>query len=337
MKYIRDPVYGDIEIPDEFVSIIDHPKFQRLRRLHQLSLAYLVYPSAVHTRFEHSIGVFHVTRHATDDEAAWVYALLHDVGHGPFSHLLELALLEFGKPFDHEVYGKKVAKEILEDSVFSAKEVFSTKDAVLVHGGVGTDRIDYLQRDSLFTGIGIGRVEWDRLVRNMWVEKGDLYISRHVLPNAEHLYVARFILGDAVYFHKTVLIADRMFIRAVLEVLEYYSPKELISMDEYDLVAAFRKTGSVWWRRIEERKLFKIVFRGGERKAKEVHDKYAKRYGEDAVLLGYRPKFYSRPDVYLDDGEPILQASPLLQALRKSEERRSFWFVAVDPLKIPLP
>ena len=337
MKYIRDPVYGDIGIPDEFLSIIDHPRFQRLRRLHQLSLAYLVYPSANHTRFEHSIGVFHVTRHATDNESVWAYALLHDIGHGPFSHLLELSLLELGKPFNHEAHGREVAKEVLEDSVFSVKEVFNNEEGLLVHGGVGTDRIDYLQRDSLFTGIGIGRVEWDRLVRNMWVEEGRLYISKNVLPNAEHLYVARFILGDAVYFHKTVLIADRMFIRAVSELLEYYSPKELLSMDEYDLIAAFRKIGSVWWKRIENRELFKMIFRGSERKARKIHEKYVSQYGEEAVLIGYRPTFYSRPDVYLDNGEPILQASPLLQALRKSEEKRSYWFVAVDPLKIPLP
>ena len=80
-----------------------------------------------------------------------------------------------------------------------------------------------------------------------------------------------------------------------------------------------------------------MIFRGSERKARKMHEKYVNQYGEEAVLIGYRPTFYSRPDVYLDNGEPILQASPLLQALRKSEEKRSYWFVAVDPLKIPLP
>ena len=313
------------------MPIIDHPLFQRLRRIHQLSLVSYVYPSANHTRFEHSLGVYHVTSHAPVGLPTRAYALLHDIGHPPFSHLLEHSLALLGHSIDHEEVGKRWAKEILQDTVFSYQEVFRNRENLVVQGGVGTDRIDYLIRDSYFTGIRIGFIQWDRLVRNMWVEDGKLFINEKVLSNAEHLYVARFILSDAVYFHKTILVLDVMFFRAVEELLNYYSPKELVPMDDYQLVGAFRSTENSWWKRIEERKLFKMVFRGREEDAREVYEKYVSRHGEDAVILWRRPRYYSKPDVYLEDGRTLLQASPLICSLKKAEEKREYWFVAVDP------
>ncbi len=295
-------------------------------------MASLVYPSANHSRFEHSLGVYHVTSRAEVDDTVKVYALLHDVGHGAFSHILEYSLALYGHNFDHEERGKKVAREILADTVFSHREVFGKRENLIVHGGVGTDRIDYLIRDSYFTGIRIGFLQWDRLVRNMWVEGGKLYISEKALSNAEHLYVARFILSDAVYFHKTVLVLDAMFFRAVGELLDHYSPSELVVMDDYQMICALREVGSEWWRRIEERKLFKVVFRGEEEEAREVYERYVSRHGEEAVILSRRPLYYSRPDVYLEDGRTLLQASPLVRSLRRAEETREYWFVAVDPM-----
>ncbi|NPA86985.1 MAG: HD domain-containing protein [Candidatus Diapherotrites archaeon] len=337
MKYIRDPLYGDVPVHGELLPIVDHPLFQKLRNKKQLSLAYLVYPSAVHTRFEHSLGVYYVTTHATEERSVWAYALLHDVGHAAFSHLMELALMRYDVDFDHEKRSERIAKEILQDSPFSFKEVWKNRENVLIYGGVGTDRLDYLQRDSYFTGVRVGHINWERIVRSMRVEGKRLVIQSKVLPNVEHLYVARFILGDAVYFHKTVLIADEMFVRAVGELLNHYSPSEIVEMDDHEIIVALRKINSYWWRRIEERRLFKMYFRGGEEEAREVYEKLASRYGEDAVILGRRPSFYSKPDVYLESGERLLDVSPLLRALRKSEETRRYWFVAVDPLRIPPP
>ena len=202
MKYIRDVLYGEIPVPDEILQIIDHPLFQRMRNITQLSLTKYVYPSANHTRYEHSLGVYHITKAATEDSAAHVYALLHDVGHGPFSHIFELALSEHGIHFDHEERARAISKEILQDSVFSPKEVFAEEKRVFVD--TLSDRLDYLQRDSYFTGVKVGYIAWERIVRNAWVENGMVYVSRKVLPNIEHLYVARFILGDAVYFHNSI-------------------------------------------------------------------------------------------------------------------------------------
>lgn len=335
MKYIRDPLHGDIEVPEEFLPIVDHPLFQRLRRISQLALVRYIYPSANHTRFEHSLGVFHVTRHATDNPSVWAYALLHDVGHPPFSHLMETALNRLGYRIDHERMGRKLAGEILTDTVFSVKEVFKNEENPLVHGGVGSDRIDYIIRDSYFTGVRIGYLQWDRLVRNMYVDGGRLVIRNKVLANAEHLFVARFILGDAVYYHKTLLVLDEMFVRAVSELLDHYGAEDIMVMDEPAVISAFRGVGSVWWRRIEDRRIFKVVFRGDEGEARDLYERLAGQYGEETVILGKRPTFYSKPDVYLEDGRTLIQASPLIRSLRRSEEERVHWFVAIDPEKVP--
>ncbi len=261
--------------------------------------------------------------------------MLHDLGHGPFSHQLETAFQMNGYEFNHEKRGEELAKEILQDSTYSFSEVFRNRGNQLVYGGIGTDRMDYLMRDSYFTGIRIGLISWERMCRNMYLEGGKLYIKRKVLPNVEHLYVARFILFDTVYGHKTKLIIDALFSRVVGDLLQYYSPREIISMDEVSFVAATRKIGSPWWRRIEERKLFKMFFRGDEEEAQEVYDRLSAKYGEETVVMWRRGSYYSKPDVYLEDGEMVIQASPLIRSLRRSEEERTYWFVAVDPLKIP--
>lgn len=329
MKYIRDPLHGEIHIPDEVRDIVDHPLFQRLRNVSQLALVRYVYPSAGHTRFEHSLGVYYITTSATNDVATHIYALLHDVGHGPFSHLLELAFSENGVYFDHEKRAKDVSKEILQDSTFSVREVFSRKRKPIVD--ILSDRLDYLQRDSYFTGVEVGYIPWERILRNAWVEGSKVFVRKKVMPNIEHLYVARFILGDSVYFHKTVLILDRMFVRAIGELLENVSIKEIINTDEPGLISLFREYENRWWRMIEERKLFKIVFRGDEKDAQEVYDQLAGRFGEENVIFGRRNLFYAKPDIYLDDGMPVVHASALLKSLRRAEEGRTFYFVAIAP------
>ncbi len=328
MAHIRDPIHGDINI-SPVQEIVDHPLFQRLRRISQLSLAWMVYPSAHHTRFEHSIGVYYISSHI--DERLSVYGLLHDVGHGPFSHLTEIALSLNGYPFDHEKYTEHLVKEMLENSTFSWREILRNKDNILVDGGVGTDRLDYLVRDSYFTGVRVGIIPWERIIRHIEAEKGKIIIKEDILSNVEHLYVARFILGDAVYFHRTTLIVDMMFARAVGELLNHYSAKEIQSMDEYSIVSALRSINSKWWDYIENRRLYKLVFKGSEEEAREVYETLSERYGEDNVILGHRPAFYSRPDVFLEDGRSLLEASPLIRSLKRAEESRIHWFVAVHP------
>ncbi|NPA76902.1 MAG: HD domain-containing protein [Candidatus Diapherotrites archaeon] len=330
-KYLRDPIHGEIAIPDELLPVLDHPLFQRLRRISQVSLASYVYPSATHSRFAHSLGVYYITAHATDDLPTHAYALLHDVGHGPFSHLVEYALERNGHHFDHDERMKLLLPQILQDTVLTPREVLSAPLAPLVHGGVGTDRLDYLSRDSYFAGVRVGEIAWDRIVRNVSVADGNLLVRYKVLPNVEHLFVSRFILGDAVYFHKTVLILDEMFVRAVAELLEHYSPDELVVMDDPALISAFRSVGSVWWQRIEQRTVFHIVSRHADvDSAERDYERWVDKLGEDHVILGKRASWYKPPEVRMEDGQDILEVSPLVASLRAAEDRRMFYFVAVS-------
>ena len=329
--FIRDPIHGEIRIPSDLVPILSHPYVQRLRRIKQLGLAHLVYPSATHNRFAHSLGVYHITANATDDLPTQAYALFHDVGHGPFSHLIEYALERNGQRFDHDERMKSLLPDILQDSVLTSREVTSAPLAPLVHGGVGTDRLDYLTRDSYFAGVRVGEIAWDRIVRNVSVVDGNLLVRYKVLPNVEHLFVSRFILGDAVYFHKTVLVLDEMFVRAIGEALDYYSPKELVSMDDPALVSTLRHIGSIWWQRIEERRLFRIVSRHSDLdSAQKEYERLSDELGEKRVILGRRSSWYKPPEVLMEDGRDILEVSPLVASLRSAEEQRMFYFVAVS-------
>lgn len=336
MKYVRDPLYGEIKLPDEIVEIVDHPYFQKMRYIKQLDLAYLVYPSAVHTRFEHSLGVYHVTSFTTDEQSVHVYALLHDVGHSAFSHLLEDALSSLGYNFDHEERSKELSKEILRNSVFSFREVFKNKLNVLVYGGVGTDRIDYLQRDAYFTGVSIGKLDWERLIRNIQAKNGKLYISEKVIRMAEHLFIARFIMGDSVYQHKTLVVASEMFKRAVKEELENgtVSEKELVGMDDIDLISLFRASGNRWWKMIEGRKLYKIVYSTkDESKAEEVYNNLVRHFGEEHVIIAKRKRWYKSPETYVEGGTTLYSISPLVRALKKADEERTYYYVAVSKEK----
>ena len=329
-KYIRDPVHGEIFIPEELLPIIDHPYMQRLRRVRQLALAEIVYPSATHSRFSHSLGVYHITAQATTSLETLAYALVHDVGHGPFSHLSEYALRKNGYEFNHEERLKEVLPEILEDAVLSAKDVLNAAENPLVTGGIGSDRLDYLRRDSYFAGVAVGEIAWDRIVRNVAIKDGKLLARYKILPNVEHIFVSRFILGDALYFHKTVLIANEMFVRAVREILDYYMPKEIVEMDDVALINAFRETGNRWWQEIEKRTLFEMVFRSSERE--EVQERFEQlvgKYGEENVLMGERASWHKPPEVIMEDGREVEEVSPLVASLRETDRSRHYYFVVV--------
>ncbi len=329
-KYIRDPIHGEIFLPDELVPIVDHPSFQRLRRVSQLGLATIVYPSATHSRFSHSLGVYHITAQATDDLVVQAYGLVHDAGHGPFSHLIEYALRRNGVEFDHDAQLKEVLSDILQDSVVSPSEVLSCEKKPIVTGGVGSDRLDYLRRDSYFAGIAVGEIAWDRIVRNVGVSRDHLVVSPKIVPNVEHVFVARFILGDALYFHKTALIANEMFVRAVGDLLEQYKWKDIVSMDDVQLIAAFREIESEWWKMIEDRRLFHMVFRSRDRNsAQEEYDRLVGRLGEENVIFGERQNWHKPPEVFLEDGTPIEEASPLVASLKAADDKRHYYFVAV--------
>ena len=233
-KIINDPVYGFITIDDDLVhQIIAHPYFQRLRRIHQMALAHLVYPGAVHSRLHHALGAYHLMCNAlqelsnkgfeiTDKEkqAAKIAILLHDVGHGPFSHALENILAE---GMHHETISLLLFKALNEEmngKLQMAIDIFTNQYPKkflhqLVSGQLDVDRMDYLTRDSFFTGVSEGTIGYDRIIKMLTVHKGELMVEEKGIYSIEKFLLARRLMYWQVYLHKTVLSAEQMLKRII--------------------------------------------------------------------------------------------------------------------------
>lgn len=228
-KIINDPVYGFITIDDELINdIIAHPYYQRLRRIHQMAMAHLVYPGAVHTRLHHSLGAYHLMRCALQEliskgieispeeqQASKIAILLHDIGHGPFSHALEQVLAE---GMHHEEISKLLILELNKQfggRLQMAIDIFTDKYPKkflhqLVSGQLDVDRMDYLTRDSFFTGVNEGVIAYDRILKMLTVHNGELMVEEKGIYSIEKFLVARRLMYWQVYLHKTVLSAEQM-------------------------------------------------------------------------------------------------------------------------------
>ena len=202
-KIINDPVYGFITVDDELINkIISHPFYQRLRRIHQMAMAHLVYPGAVHTRLHHSLGAYHlmcnalhelkgkgVEISAKEEQAAKIAILLHDIGHGPYSHALENTLI---KETDHEEISLMLMKKLNEEfggKLQAAIDIFNNNYPKkflhqLVSGQMDVDRMDYLIRDSFFTGVSEGVIGYDRIIKMLTVHNGELMIEEKGIHSA---------------------------------------------------------------------------------------------------------------------------------------------------------
>lgn len=234
-KIVNDPIYGFVNIPDELhYDIIEHPYFQRLRRIKQVSMTNMVYPSANHTRFAHSLGAMHLMRRAIhllrgkgydisdqELEAVSLAILLHDSGHGPFSHTLENSIV---KGISHEDLSLMIMRrfnELHDGKLDLAIKIFAgdyekgflTK---LISSQLDVDRIDYLKRDSFFTGVAEGNVNAERLLDMMEVVGNELAIEAKGIYSVESFLVSRRIMYWQVYMHKTVLSAEYM-LREILK------------------------------------------------------------------------------------------------------------------------
>lgn len=238
-KIINDPVYGFITINHPLLfQIIAHPFYQRLRRIHQMALAYLVYPGAVHTRLHHSLGAYHLMCKAiaelrekgteiTEQEeiSAKAAILLHDVGHGPFSHALENQVLT---GIHHETLSLKMMEQMnidLNGELQTAIEIFTDNYPKkflhqLVSGQLDVDRMDYLTRDSFFTGVSEGVIGYDRILKMLVVHNGELMVEEKGIYSIEKFLVARRQMYWQVYLHKTVVAAEAMLINIFKRVKE---------------------------------------------------------------------------------------------------------------------
>ena len=233
-KIINDPIYGFISIPDEFIfDIIEHPYLQRLRRISQLGLSHLVYPGAVHTRFQHVIGAMHLMGKAisvlkkkghciSDQEkrAVLLAILLHDIGHGPFSHALEFDIVKSVTHENISAYFIKRLETSFGPDLQLALTIFEDNYHKpflyqLVSSQLDMDRLDYLNRDSFFSGVSEGIIGSDRLIEMLEVHDGQLVLEEKGIYSVEKFIVARRLMYWQVYLHKTVVAAEYMLIYAL--------------------------------------------------------------------------------------------------------------------------
>jgi HD superfamily phosphohydrolase len=346
LKYvaeIRDPIHGYIKITKEERELIDSVFVQRLRRIHQLAGAYLVYPGGVHSRFEHVIGTMHVAgliAQSVADKAGLsdddiqelrIAALLHDVGHGPFSHLFEEVLAE-KTDLSHEDLSQRIVSESAIGDILKRNGYQPSKISKLcvgkanaqpfmnqvVAGGLSADMMDYLLRDTYFTGVEYGKVDIQRVIDSLDVSSdGRLMLERAALYAFEALLIARYEMFKAVYFHRTVRAAELMLahsmtladselhltdlsrIEKILRLTDEVVLQQLADLPQRtpDLKMAQRLAASYM-----ERRLVKCVFeKVMQRKDRTVQRIFSKKRFRDELAADIAQSARVKPsDIYID-------------------------------------
>ncbi len=343
---INDPIYGFIAIPSETIfELINHPYFQRLRRISQLGLTHLIYPGARHSRFDHAIGAMHLMQLSLDAlkskevnisdeeaEAAMMAILLHDIGHGPFSHTLEKTLIE-------EVHHEQISSLLMDqlNSEMNGKlnltlQIFRDQYHKsflhqLVSSQLDMDRMDYLNRDSFFTGVSEGIVSYDRIIKKLNVVDNQLVVEIKGIYSVEKFITARRLMYWQVYLHKTTVGADnlisnilkrakeltdqgvalfstpsfRFFLQNHVSYADFANNKEVIhhftNLDDVDILASVK----VWMdaedsvlafmcKSIIERKLFKVELQNeafSEARIKKLRNQFSPQFGVAEQDLNY--------------------------------------------------
>ncbi|MEI7595125.1 MAG: HD domain-containing protein [Bacteroidota bacterium] len=313
-KIINDPVHGFINIPNELVfDLIEHPYFQRLTRIKQLGLTYLVYPGAIHSRFQHCIGAMHLISEAItvlrakgnlisveEELAASIAILLHDIGHGPFSHALEHSIVN---GVSHEEISDILMNKLnilFNNQLELAIQIFRNKYHKkflhqLVSSQLDVDRLDYLKRDSFYTGVSEGVISTDRIIKMLNIVDDELVVEEKGIYSIEKFIVARRLMYWQVYLHKTVLSAEKLLVRILQRAKElahdkvelfstpalhyflynhidstHFSSSEttiekFVQLDDFDIVASIKvwqnhsdSILSILCKMLIERKLFRI-------------------------------------------------------------------------------
>ncbi|MFN0212949.1 MAG: HD domain-containing protein [Saprospiraceae bacterium] len=250
-KIFNDPVYGFVSVPHGILlDLIDHPYFQRLRRIRQLGLTSYVYPGALHTRFHHALGALHLMQQAIETlgskgteitaeeaEGACIAILLHDIGHGPFSHALEHILADM----HHEDLSSLFMEDLNRQfggQLDLAIRIFRNnypKNFLhqLVTGQLDMDRLDYLNRDSFFTGVSEGVISYDRIIKMLDVHEGELVVEEKGIYSIEKFLIARRLMYWQVYLHKTGVSAEKMLIHTLSRARELFLEGEDLEMPRH--------------------------------------------------------------------------------------------------------
>ena len=314
---ITDPIHRYIRFSETEREIVDTVIFQRLRGIRQLAGAHLVYPSAQHSRFEHSIGTMHIAGYAGETLFSKGYfgdedkvqqlrlaALLHDIGHGPFSHLFEEVLME-----KHNINHEDMGKQIISRSEISdilGKHGYNSSDICklsfgqsniqffneIISGALSADMMDYLPRDSLFTGVEYGKIDYHRLISSFEVTTdGHLAINKSALYSLESMLISRYEMYKAVYFHKTVRSAEVMLLRSIMLADEqlnltdktlnkYLSLTDEITLERIRLLGNDNKSAVRLAQDYKSRKLLKCVYE----KFLHSHDKLNRKLHAKALF-----------------------------------------------------
>lgn len=370
MKAIKDPVHGYIQVESILLPLLDTPEVQRLRYIRQLGFSYLVYPGAHHTRFEHSLGTMHLAfslskRLALPDIDRWhvtAAALLHDIGHGPFSHAIE----GLGKELLHWQHtdimqllsGGTIAGELeragLDTDILYQLIDGSHQYAGIIHGDLDVDRMDYLLRDAHYTGVPYGTVDAMRLIRAMEVSDEKIVLKESGVQAAESLLIARTLMRPSVYYHHVSRIAEKMFSLAVFEYCREDTNTRLSSLIREDdaacmhaLLHADNPLVSRIAQQLYERRLYKRALYVGKDDVRDVHQMSQESFQKERSLAeriadeaGVSPDdvlvdipAFPRDiwmEVQVQDKScsvPLEQVSPLVTTL--NETRRSQWRLGV--------
>lgn len=252
-KLINDPLHGFITIPDDLIfDLIEHPWFQRLRRIQQLGMTSLVYPGAQHTRFHHALGAMHLMEQAIEvlrgkgipitheeSRATLIAILLHDIGHGPYSHALESCIIN---TIHHESISLSmlhVLNKQFGNKLSMAIEIFTNKYEKgflhqLISSQLDMDRLDYLMRDSFYSGVSEGVVNTDRILKMLTVVNGNLAVEAKGIYSIEKFIVARRLMYWQVYFHKTVLASESLLINILKRAKELRRSEKLFASPAFD-------------------------------------------------------------------------------------------------------
>lgn len=262
MIILKDPLYGFINIDAPFDDLIETEYFQRLRNIKQLGQSYLIYPSANHSRFEHSIGAFYLAKKFTEKlkmeykNEFMAAALLHDLGHYPFSHAIE-RYIEMLNGLKHEnqtlnlIKNTRIAdilkKHKLNINVICDLIMGKGRYGKLISGEIDVDRLDYLKRDSYYTGVAYGVVETDIIIKSIKMEGSNYIADVKYLPAFESVLISRYLMYSMVYMHHRTVIANTMLTAAFAEALEAgeITVNDLFKFDDIDFIGALRNSRSM--------------------------------------------------------------------------------------------
>lgn len=348
-KTIQDPIHGGIKIDEWCTKIIDSPQLQRLRRIKQVGFANLVYPGANHTRFEHSLGVMYIASilvekmHVGEREKKEVIAaaLLHDIGHAPFSHSSENIVKKYLRVGHEDVLplikGTELEDVLKEEGLRIRRISELIKGPSIISGDIDADRMDYLVRDSYYTGVAYGVFDLRRLIDKIYFDAEKPIIEGSALRAAESLLLSRFMMYPTVYYHHVCRIARKMYEKALERCIEDGSldVKLLLKMDDHDIVTFLRSQkgyageimGLIDNRRLFKRAIYVSRSRVGLEKinAERAEAEIAAEAGVDekyVIVDAPQPEEAKELKAVVDvDGQQLKleEVSPLVRALKEAE------------------